>query len=296
MSAILSISQFKQNIRRCRELKIPRTPFKYDHHVFVGNIDDAGCDLYHYTSKSSLSLKCSSAGKITTERLHYQNYIDDPKSKIRNIFDFSKNEEVFIVNRDDYPDNEEEENKCISRANSRLGETKYSATFNNCECYVNWIFTNNNTSKQTKAGMLNYLCATLLDGVGSNGILNVLISSLPDVCRKLLRNSYIRALRFVGEKAGAIATVIFLLFLDIKIVGIVRNTYLSPEEKERSITRLYYSSYCGLIGGVAFSNNFIKRIISIALFNGLGGMIGDLVCSIQEFVERWIPTRRLMRY
>lgn len=53
MSAIKHIDQFKQEIRCCRELAIPRLNDSYRHHVFVGRVDKKGCYLYHYESVSS---------------------------------------------------------------------------------------------------------------------------------------------------------------------------------------------------------------------------------------------------
>lgn len=172
MSYITNITDFKKEIRRCRELKIPRQMFNfsYTHHVFVGEVDDDGCDLYHSTIALLPAFKLNSPGKITKVRLDYTKY--KTCKEVRKIFNFDNGDVVIIVDRDDYPHDEESEEVCIERANLRLGEERYSASENNCESYVNWIFSNDNTSKQIKSSTSKQIVGNAVDGLVSTGILH----------------------------------------------------------------------------------------------------------------------------
>lgn len=166
MSVITDINQFKLKIRRCRELAIPRSG--YTHHVFVGEVDDDGCDFYHYTLVSALKL--TSPFKIMKTRLNYDRYRASTDS--RKIFNFDNMDVVIIVDRKDYPNDEKSEEVCIKRAKSRLGEEDYSVSDNNCECYVNYIFSNDNTSEQIKSSTSKQIAGDAIDGVISTGILH----------------------------------------------------------------------------------------------------------------------------
>lgn len=172
MSYITKPTELKEKIRRCRELKIPRKNlnFSYTHHVFVGEVDDDGCDLYHYAPAFIPVFKLNSPGKITKVRLDYTKY--KTCKEVRKIFDFDNGDVVIIVDRDDYPQDEESEEVCIKRANSRLGEERYSGSENNCESYVNWIFSNDNTSKQIKSSTSKQITGDAVDGLVSTGILH----------------------------------------------------------------------------------------------------------------------------
>lgn len=173
MSAITSIDQFKLEIRCCIELAIPRRKFDYTHHVFIGDVDDYGCDLYHYAFSVIPAFKFNSPGKITKVRLNYERY--RACAEILSIFNFDNGDVVFIVNRDDYPSDKNSEEDCIKKANSRLGEEMYSASDNNCQSYVNWIFSNDNTSKQIKSSPSKRFAADAVDGLCSTGLLHPLM-------------------------------------------------------------------------------------------------------------------------
>lgn len=169
---ITNINQFMEEIRRCRELEIPK-PGGYSHHGFVGEVDDDGCNFYHYTRALTTALKLTSPLKIIKTRLNYDRYRALTES--REIFNFDNGDVVFIVHRKDYPNDEKSEEVCIKRAKSRLGEEEYSVSDNNCQCYVNWIFSNDNTSEQIKSSTLNQTAGDAIDGVLSTGILHPLM-------------------------------------------------------------------------------------------------------------------------
>lgn len=173
MSAITSIDQFKREIRCCIELAIQRRKFGYTHHVFIGDVDDYGCDLYHFAFSVIPAFKFNSPGKITKVRLNYERY--RACAEILSIFNFDNGDVVFIVNRDDYPSDKNSEEDCIKKANSRLGEEMYSASDNNCQSYVNWIFSNDNTSKQIKSSPSKRFAADAVDGLCSTGLLHPLM-------------------------------------------------------------------------------------------------------------------------
>lgn len=167
MSAIKDIEEFKLKIRCCRELKIPRYGNLYTHHVFVGKTDKTGCDLYHYSSVSSSFV---SSGQITKVRLDYKEY-NNISSPVRKIFNLKEKngDKVYIVERHDYPKDEKAEDECIERAQQRLDEQNYSASCNNCESYVNWIFSGDNTSKQTEENLKKNVLGNMVDGASSRG-------------------------------------------------------------------------------------------------------------------------------
>lgn len=172
------IRQFKQDIECCREVRIYRPFGDYYHHVFVGKVYENGCDIYHYAS--GLFFKGFPNGKITKVRLQYETYNTCPE--ILAIFNFNKGDVVEIVNRSDYPKTKQEEEKCIEKANSRVGEMLYTASFNNCESYVNWIFSNDNSSKQAIDSALKSLC---VDELNLSKAFAFLLRDLPIIVRKI---------------------------------------------------------------------------------------------------------------
>jgi hypothetical protein len=131
---VRTVSEFKRNIKPCRHVKVYRKALNYYHHTFVGNVDQFGCDIFHYKPQWEEYLYGKFPGKIICERLTF----DETNQSAGNIFDFEK-DVVIIVARDDYPQTPEEIQWTIERAESRLGEAKYSVGLNNCENYVHWI-------------------------------------------------------------------------------------------------------------------------------------------------------------
>lgn len=187
MVPITNIVQLQQNIHSCIELIIPRSKLDYCHHVFIGNVYKDGCDIYHYKSKISLSFISLFPAKITKIRLQYETY--NTCSEILEIFNFNKGDTVEVVTRSDYPKPEEEEKRreCIKRAESRLGETQYTTSFNNCESYVNWIFSNDNSSKQASKSWKNYFLTLSFDELSPSNVLSVLLELVPAIFSELGR-------------------------------------------------------------------------------------------------------------
>lgn len=157
---ITTIEDLRTNLRRCREITIYRRRHNYKHYMFVGYADEYCCHLYHYRCNLTASWFCPPA-QIKKEEIFYASYNNDINA--RNIFDFNKGDTIVIENREDYPEAEDEEN-CIRRAEARLGETNYSIAYNNCESYVNWIFSGKNNSNQfERASKRNKIRIHLLD-------------------------------------------------------------------------------------------------------------------------------------
>lgn len=77
---------------------------------------------------------------------------------------------VFIVKRNDYPKSEVAENECIKRAEMRLSEQSYCAVCNNCESYVNWIFSGDNMSKQAEESVTMNIVGNTIDEAKSRGV------------------------------------------------------------------------------------------------------------------------------
>lgn len=168
---IKNTKQFEEEIRCCRELKIERhrCGITYTHHVFVGKVDSEGCDLYHYAPAINPFFKGKFPAKIKKVRLTFKEH--DTCQETLAIFDFDK-DKVCIAERDDYPKDQKAEEKCIRKAESRLGEEIYSVINNNCDSYVNWIFSNDNTSLQSEnCDVIKKSVGNAIDGIGSSGIL-----------------------------------------------------------------------------------------------------------------------------
>lgn len=168
---IKNTKQFEEEIRCCRELKIERhrCGITYTHHVFVGKVDGEGCDLYHYAPAIKPFFKAKFPAKIKKVRLTFKEH--DTCQETLNIFDFDK-DDVCIAERDDYPMDQKAEEKCIRKAESRLGEEMYSVINNNCDSSVNWIFSNDNTSLQSEnCDVIKKSVGNAIDGIGSSGIL-----------------------------------------------------------------------------------------------------------------------------
>lgn len=167
------IDKFKLKIQSCREIRIFRKKYGYYHHVFVGEVSDNGCDLYHYHFAIIPFLKCKAPGKISKVRLNFED--NEFSSEILEIFNIDdENKDFEIVPRTDYPKDRKAEEECIKRAESRLGEEKYSLTCNNCESYVNWIFANDNSSQQAERCTENILIGNAIDGGISRGVEHII--------------------------------------------------------------------------------------------------------------------------
>lgn len=190
MDRITNIAEFQQNIRSCIELRIPRSKLglTYYHHVFVGDVYTDGCDLYHYKSKKSLSFVSFPPAQITKVRLQYETH--DTCSEILSIFNFNRGDTVEIVNRRDYPTTDQKRKECIEKAKSRLGETQYTISFNNCESYVNWIFSNDNSSKQASESWLNYFVSLMLDELSLKKVITFLFDDVPVIVTNI--NAWIK--------------------------------------------------------------------------------------------------------
>ena len=63
--------------------------------------------------------------------------------------------------------------KAVKRARSRLGEQKYGILSNNCECLVNWAYTNKEVSNQSRKGLLEGVFGAVsgaIDGYKKEGL------------------------------------------------------------------------------------------------------------------------------
>lgn len=170
MSEITSMTQLKREIRPCRELAIQRK-LGYTHHVFVGEIDEFGCNIYQYSCNLESAIHYKPPGKITMTKLYFE---DRSCAESLHCY-FDKEDKLLLIKRDDYPNDDEEEENCIKRAQSRVGEELYSLDSINCESYVNWVFSNDNTSKQITISIKNQIIGNAFDGVFSTGVLRLLL-------------------------------------------------------------------------------------------------------------------------
>lgn len=197
MSDIVDIDQFIQKVRCCRELSIPRRGNLYTHHVFVGKKDEKECDLYHYSSVSSC---LGSPGQITKVYLDYEEYRRNPSSPVREIFNLKERngDTIYIVERRDYPKDKQTEYECIQRAEKRLGEQSYSACCNNCESYVNWIFSGDNTSKQTENDFKKNVLGNMVDGASSRGAQHQM-SQVPETATEVLGKAAEICVELIGN-------------------------------------------------------------------------------------------------
>lgn len=179
---INSILCLKRNLKPCRHITIQR-PLGYKHHVFIGEVNPNWCDYFQYECSWKTWVTClltlSPPGQITKSRLYYSLHKDN-----RKIFNFHNGETICIVNRVDYPESKSAEYECIRRANSRVWEKEYSIVFNNCESFVNWIFSGDNTSHEYRnASLLKQMSANALDGVISTGQLFIELYIIETFCK-----------------------------------------------------------------------------------------------------------------
>lgn len=157
-----SIFGLRKPLPRCKHLKIYRRKFGYNHHIFVGEADESGCDIYHYSISLLPLLKMCPPAQIKKERLEYSSYTEN--KDIMKLFNWNNGDRVAIVDRNDYPKNEIAENECIAKAESRLEETNYSIAYNNCESFVNWIFSGDNTSNEFRnASLLTQITSNVFE-------------------------------------------------------------------------------------------------------------------------------------
>lgn len=164
---IKDVLGLKHHLRRCSQLTIHRKKYGYNHHVFIGNVDHFGFDIYHYKIVLEPWWKLYLPAQVTKARLNYSSYSDD--KEIKKIFNFKNGDTTILVNRNDYPQNKDAEEKCIRRAESRVGARNYSLAFNNCESYVNWIFSGDNTSwEYENAPLLKQMFANVVDVMASS--------------------------------------------------------------------------------------------------------------------------------
>lgn len=161
---IKSIQCLRNRLRRCRHLTVYRKLLGYNHHVFVGNVNQSGCDIYHCKFALAPCLKLYFPAQVTKERLEYSSYSQN--REIQKIFNFETGDRVVIVNRKDYPQSLDAENDCIKNAESRVGGRNYSPPYNNCESFVNWVFSGDNTSHEYEsANSLKMILANIIEEI-----------------------------------------------------------------------------------------------------------------------------------
>lgn len=170
MSVITSITQLRREIRPCRELVIQRK-LGYTHHVFVGEVDGFECNIYQYSCSLESAILYKPPGKITKTKLYFESR---SCAEILQCY-LEKEDKLLLMERDDYPNDTKGEENCIKRAQSRVGEELYSLANMNCESYVNWVFSNDNTSKQITISIKNEIIGNAFDGVFSTGALRLLL-------------------------------------------------------------------------------------------------------------------------
>lgn len=197
-----SIFGLRKPLPRCKHLKIYRRKFGYNHHIFVGEADESGCDIYHYSISLLPLLKMCSPAQIKKERLEYSSYMEN--KEIMKLFNWNNGDRVAIVDRDDYPENEIAENECIARAESRLGETYYSIAYNNCESFVNWIFSGDNTSNEFRnASLLTQITSNVFEEFiytgGSNFFLHLCLEILENLNDFLVSKSVTQTIFFCNR-------------------------------------------------------------------------------------------------
>lgn len=174
---ITSIQDLRNHLRRCRHLTVYRELLGYNHHVFVGNANQSGCDIYHYKLALEPCLTFFFPAQVTKERLDYSSYSNN--REIKKIFNFERGDRVVIVNRKDYPKSIDAEENCIRRAESRVGGRNYSPAYNNCESFVNWVFSGDNTSHEYKNALfLKMILANIIDEV----TIDLIFKLLETVC------------------------------------------------------------------------------------------------------------------
>lgn len=177
---INSILCLKRHLKPCRHVTIER-PLGYNHHVFIGEVNQNWCDYFHYESSGTYTF--SPPGQITKSRFYYSLHKDN--KKLNKIFNFHNGEKICVVNRVDYPESKSAEYECIRKANSRLWEREYSTVYNNCESYVNWIFSGDNTSHEYKnAPLLKQMFANALDGLISIGLPFIILYPIEILCTR----------------------------------------------------------------------------------------------------------------
>lgn len=194
-----NIFGLRKPLPRCKHLKIYRRKFGYNHHIFVGEADESGCDIYHYSISLLPLLKMCPPARIKKEKPEYSSYMEN--KNIIKLFNWNNGDKVAIVDRDDYPENEIAENECIARAESRLGETNYSIAFNNCESYINWIFSGDNTSHEFQnASLQTQMTLIVLEGCiyigGSNLLLDLYLEILENVNDFVINKSLTKTIYF----------------------------------------------------------------------------------------------------
>lgn len=173
---IYSAQDLLEHLRSCIEIIQPRKRgiIEYNHHIFVAKVNKNECVIYHYSGSLLSWFKCHSLGQITRERLNFS--AEKGIQRINKLFGFENGQTVIIVERDDYPNNRNAEERIINRANRRLGEMRYSIVFNNCDSFTNWIFSGDNTSVEfNTASFLKKSFAFILDALTRKGPMPVIM-------------------------------------------------------------------------------------------------------------------------
>lgn len=112
----------------------------YYHHMMVTKvIDKSHLRVIHYTGGDE-------SGKEVVKAVSSHNCKAEIVETIREI---KKSEEIELLR---YKNGEDiyTPREAISRARSRLGEKDYNLVTNNCECFINWAYTDRDVSGQVE--------------------------------------------------------------------------------------------------------------------------------------------------
>lgn len=284
----------------------PNCAVKYFHHYLVLSVSNNYVEIVHYAPGKD-AVKDLSVARVTVQKLKF----DDSKS---NLLDFSSG--LFFITRQNYPSNDHEKKMAFMRAASRLGETEYSVSSNNCESFVTWVLTGEATCEQFEgSGTAERVLIDFIDGGFDQG--KEIISGLSVLPNRLAFTQLSHLITKSGDKlvdaaaktgiksaskvgpsakvAGVATGITAAVAIPVEAAFCGFEIYKLYQQKERrQITKINFqrqftkkvsgsASSVTVATGAGFLGTFVGQIVvPIPVLGGLiggavGGILGGLV-------------------
>lgn len=136
---IENIDDFLAGARHFTHVAVFRSKLEYYHHYLVLDVGCDFVDILHYAAGKD-AMQARAVAQVTIQRIPLDS----------DLLDFSSG--IYFIKKQNYPSTDDEKRLVCERIFTRLGETEYSASSNNCESLVTWILTGEASSEQFEKG------------------------------------------------------------------------------------------------------------------------------------------------
>lgn len=139
------------------------------HHYLVIEVHSDSVLIIHNVGSKALFFTGRGFAKVQENKIKFVTKGDNPDESPQESEHLDFNAGVYLIERPGYPTTDDVKDQVIKKARSRVGETDYKLSSNNCEFFVTWAITGFGTCKQLEdAGQLSRSLADVVDSTACN--------------------------------------------------------------------------------------------------------------------------------